>query len=194
MGIENERKILLDTSKSAQLWKDLKSARLEHGVQFMDITQGYLSGSARIRHVVPHEPAAGDPRELHIFTYKTKVSGSTVEIETQISVHDYHKLMLIVKPLVLKTRAKICQGDLTWDIDFFKTPKSGQVYLMMAEVEMPEFQTEQPDLHPLLHPYALKWIDLGDKRFNNKNLANIKKVQKTLIELGIKVEDKAATK
>jgi CYTH domain-containing protein len=191
MGIENERKILLDTTKSAQLWRDLKAARSTYDVQFMDITQGYLSGSARIRHVVPHEIKDGDK---YIFTYKVKVMGSIVELESPLCPHDYHKLMLIVKPLVLKTRAKIIQDELTWDIDFFKTPKSGQIYLTMAEVEMPEFQTDQPDLHPLLHPYALKWIDLGDKRFNNKNLANIKKVTRTLEDMDIKGEIKTAAK
>lgn len=75
MGIENERKILLDTRKSDQLWQDLKHRKSELAVQFMDITQGYLSGSARVRHVVPHDPDPGSPREHHIFTYKTKVMG-----------------------------------------------------------------------------------------------------------------------
>ena len=143
----------------------------------MDITQGYLSGGARIRHIVLHGTSTADQ---YLFTFKVKVTGSVCEIECEIDPHDYHKLMLIVKPVVLKTRAKIKQGDLTWDIDFFKTPKQGQVYFLMAEVEMPEFQTDTPELHPLLHPYALKWIDLGDKRFNNKNLAHLNKVRKLL--------------
>lgn len=177
MPIENERKILLDHTKSDLLLADL---RKNPDVEFMDVTQGYLSGGARIRHVVSHKASNEDK---YVFTYKVKVMGSTVEVESPLCPHDYHKLMLIVKPLVLKTRAKIQQDDLTWDIDFFKTPKSGQVYLSMAEVEMPEFQTEVPELHPLLHPYALKWIDLGDKRFNNKNLANLNKVKKLLKDI-----------
>lgn len=174
MPIENERKLLLNHTKSELLIADLRS---HPNVEFMDITQGYLSGGARIRHIVHHKSSCEDN---YVFTFKVKVMGSTVEVESSLAPHDYHKLMLIVKPVVLKTRAKIKQGELTWDIDFFKTPKQGQVYLAMAEVEMPEFQTEQPELHPLLHPYALRWIDLGDKRFNNKNLANLNKVRKLL--------------
>ena len=183
MGIENERKILLDTRKSDQLWQDLKHRKSELAVQFMDITQGYLSGSARVRHVVPHDPEPGSPREYHIFTYKTKVVGSVCEIETLIDPHDYHKLMLITKPVILKTRAKIVQGDLTWDIDFFKMPKSGSVYFLMAEVEMPEFQTDLPTMLDVLNPYMIRWVDVGDKRFNNKSLGHLNKVKKLLKDI-----------
>lgn len=183
MGIENERKILLDTRKSDQLWQDLKHRKSELAVQFMDITQGYLSGSARVRHVVPHDPDPGSPREHHIFTYKTKVMGSTVELEHDLDPHDYHKLMLITKPVILKTRAKIVQGDLTWDIDFFKMPKSGSVYFLMAEVEMPEFQTDLPTMLDVLNPYMIRWVDVGDKRFNNKSLGHLNKVKKLLKDI-----------
>ena len=182
MAIENERKVLLDLTQVNSLLTDLRTHQAQFDVQFMDITQGYLNGSSRIRHVVPHNPQGGKD-EYHIFTYKTKVTGNTVEIETEISIHDYHKLFLVVKPVILKTRAKIVDGCMTWDIDFFKTPKSGAIYLAMAEVEMPEFKTDAPPVHQLLEPYALKWIDFGDKRFNNKNLANPNKVQKLLKDL-----------
>lgn len=194
MGIENERKLLLNVNHSQELWHTLKQHKVELGVQFMDITQGYLSGSARVRHVVPHDVPVGSPRESHIFTYKTKVVGSVCEIETLIDPHDYHKLMLITKPVILKTRAKIVQGDLTWDIDFFKMPKSGAVYFLMAEVEMPEFQTELPTILDVLSPHMIRWVDAGDKRFNNKSLSNPKKVIKHVQDMGIKHEAKAATK
>jgi CYTH domain-containing protein len=194
MGIENERKLLLNVNHSQELWRSLKQHASELGIQFMDITQGYLSGSARVRHVVPHDPEPGSAREHHIFTYKVKVMGSTVELEHELDPHDYHKLMLITKPVILKTRAKICQGDLTWDIDFFKMPKSGAVYFLMAEVEMPEFQTELPTMLDVLSPYMIRWVDAGDKRFNNKSLSNPKKAIKHLQDMGIKHEAKAATK
>lgn len=179
MAIENERKLILDTTRSQELISLLKRKRTDGSLNasFYDITQGYLSGSARIRHVVPHYPQPGQCEEHHIFTYKTKVAGSTVEIETEITTHDYHKLFLIAKPIILKTRVKFYQDAYTWDVDFFKQPKSGAVYLAMAEVEMTEFETDTPAIHDILEPYAMRWVDYGDKRFNNKNLANIKKVQ-----------------
>jgi CYTH domain-containing protein len=179
MGIENERKLLLDVQRADQLFKDLKKAVPEYGVEFFDITQGYLTGAGRIRHAVPHVPSDSS-KEAFYFTFKTKVRGATVELEQEISTHDYQKLFLIVKPWLIKTRAKIVQGSFTWDIDFFKTPKQGVVYLAIAEVEMPEFETQTPEIHPLLVPYAVRWIDQGDKRFNNKNLSNSNKVNKLL--------------
>lgn len=178
MGIENERKLLLDVNRSQEIIKHLRS---DPHIAWYDITQGYLSGSCRVRHVVPHVNPI--PDEKFIFTFKTKVRGSTVEIESDISVHDYQKLFLICKPIIVKTRAKIVCGDYTWDVDFLRKPKSGEIYLVMAEVEMPEFEPDVPAPHELLEPYAMKWIDQGDKRFNNRNLSNPKKAAKHVQEL-----------
>jgi CYTH domain-containing protein len=177
MPIENERKLILDPSGSQQLLSDLRKIP---DVKFMDITQGYLSSGARIRHIVFHGPPTEDQ---YLFTFKVKVMGAVCEIECPITPHDYHKLMLITKPVILKTRAKIVQGDLTWDIDFFKMPKSGAVYFLMAEVEMPEFQTDLPTMLDVLNPYMIRWVDVGDKRFNNKSLGHLNKVKKLLKDI-----------
>jgi CYTH domain-containing protein len=157
---------------------DIKS---DHNVEWFDITQAYLSNSCRIRHVVPH--LIHNAQETFLFTFKTKVRGATVEIENEISVHDYMKLFLIAKPVIVKTRAKILCDSHHWDVDFLRKPKSGDVYLVMAEAEMPEFATELPEIHQLLEPYALKWIDHGDKRFNNRNLSDPKKATRAVEEI-----------
>jgi CYTH domain-containing protein len=177
MPIEFERKLLLQTSSSKDLLKDLKAVP---NVEWLDITQAYVNNSSRIRHVVPH---CSTQLEKWLFTFKTKVRGSTVEIETEISTHDYSKLFLISRPVIIKTRAKIICNAYTWDIDFFRKPKSGDIYLAMAEVEMPEFERDLPDIHSSLAPYAVTWIDQGDKRFNNRNLANPKKTARSVAEV-----------
>jgi CYTH domain-containing protein len=186
MPIEHERKLILHTPQHAQLMQQLRG---DASVEWFDITQAYMSNSCRIRHVVPHR--TNYHTEQFVFTFKTKVRGATVEIESPIDVHDYQKLFLISKPVIVKTRAKITCVDHHWDVDFLRKPKSGEVYLVMAEVEMPEFTTELPDVHKLLEPYALKWIDQGDKRFNNRNLSNPKKAARAVAEI---VDAKAATK
>lgn len=178
MPIEHERKLLLQTSSSSELISKLKS---QSDVEWYDITQAYINNSCRIRHVVPHKE--GLKREQFVFTFKTKVRGSTVEIETAINTHDYQKLFLISKPVIVKTRAKIVCGTVTWDVDFLRKPKSGDIYLAMAEAEMPEFERDLPKVHDLLEPYALRWIDAGDKRFNNRNLANPKKTARAVSEV-----------
>jgi len=176
--IENERKLVLCVSDPSVLLTALKS---QPNVQVFDITQGYINGSARIRHVVPH--AAG--HEKFIFTHKSKVLGSTVEIECEVSIHDFQKLFLIAKPIIHKTRVKWQDGLNTWDVDFFRVPKTGSTYFCMAEVEMPEFETQTPEPHSFLKPYVGKWVDAGDKRFNNKNLGNPQKVLKLLKTIGL---------
>lgn len=178
MPIEHERKLILNTSQHANLMKNLRG---DTSVEWFDITQAYLSNSCRIRHVVPHH--TNYDQEQFVFTFKTKVRGATVEIENAISVHDYQKLFLIAKPVIVKTRAKIQCVSHHWDVDFLRKTKSGEVYLVMAEAEMPEFATDLPDIHKLLEPYALKWVDQGDKRFNNRNLSNPKKASKAVSEL-----------
>ena len=178
MPIEFERKLLLRTANSTSLIADLQQ---QAEVEWFDIVQAYINNSCRIRHVVPHNLIA--EKEKFVFTFKTKVRGSTVEIEQDISVHDYQKLFLISKPVVVKTRAKIVCGSHTWDIDFLRKPKSGEIYLALAEVEMPEFERQLPSVHPYLEPYAVKWITHGDKRFNNRNLANPKKTAKAVSDL-----------
>ena len=177
MAIENELKAILVLDNPGEFLKSLKK---KSKCETFDITQGYLSKSARIRHIVPHNDVKN---EQFVFTYKTKVSSETVELEHQISIHDYHKLCLIVKPIIHKTRIKCKDGVYTWDIDFFKTPKSGNIYFAMAEVEMPEFEFEAPMPLDIISPYIAKWVDPGDKRFGNKNLWNPIKVAKLLKEV-----------
>jgi CYTH domain-containing protein len=178
MPIEHERKLILHTPQHAQLLKELRG---DASVEWFDITQAYINNSCRIRHVVPHSNKCHT--EQFVFTFKTKVRGATVEIECPVGIHDYQKLFLISKPVIVKTRAKIqCDGH-HWDVDFLRKPKSGEVYLVMAEAEMPEFATELPEVHSLLEPYALRWVDQGDKRFNNRNLSNAKKAAKAVSDL-----------
>jgi len=174
--VENERKAVLKPSDPELLLHTLKR---EPNVQTVDITQGYISKSARIRHMVDHKTG----EEQHVFTYKTRVAGSVVELEQSILIHDYHKLFLIAKPVIYKTRCKFKEGAFQWDIDFFKNTKSGVIYLALAEVEMPEFCSEVPEIHSLVADSFSRWVDSSDKRFQNRNLGNKNKVVKLLREI-----------
>lgn len=176
MPVENERKAVLKPADPAEL---LHSLKRQPNVQTVDITQGYISKSARIRHMVDHKTN----EEQHLFTYKTRVAGNVVELEQSIPIHDYHKLFLIAKPVIYKTRCKFKEKDFQWDIDFFKNTKSGQIYLTLAEVEMPEFCSEVPEIHSLVAHCFGKWIEASDKRFQNRNLGNKNKVSKLLREI-----------
>jgi CYTH domain-containing protein len=171
LPIENERKVILQSDNPPLLLKSLKS---NSKCETVDITQGYLNKNARIRHVIPHD---FKKTEQHLFTYKAKVDGSVVEIETDITKDDYDKLFSIVNPVIRKTRVKCKNNNHCWDIDFFRTAQTGDIYLVMAEVEMPEFEFEIPEPLDIIAPYVVKWIEKDDRRFGSKNLHNATKVK-----------------
>lgn len=186
MPIENERKIVLKPGDYKAIITYLKKIP---GAEAQELTQGYLDGDGRIRNVVFHDEPNKDPR--YIFTYKTKVAGKTVEIETDISKHDYDKLWSIAKNKLVKTRITIPveapRHEEHWDIDFFSDPITGEFYLGMAEVELPEFIDNYWNMPLWLSDHVLYHVDHGDKRFNSKNLNNVKKVEKLLKEIQKKV-------
>lgn len=177
MPIENEFKLLLQHAHADQILNSLRSVP---GVIWSDITQAYVNNSCRIRHVVLHDQTQP---EQFVFTFKTRVRGATVEIEQNISIHDYSKLFLISKPVIVKTRAKIPCVDHHWDVDFLKKAKSGEIYCALAEVELPEFVQQVPEPHDAISPYMISWITQGDKRFNNRNLNNAQKVAKLIKDM-----------
>jgi CYTH domain-containing protein len=176
MSVENERKLLLDLTKVNDLLDILKNSSQ---AQWWDITQSYLPSACRIRHCVPHFPTSLQ-EEHYLFTYKVRVNEQTIEIETTITKDDYEKLKLITWATLHKTRAKIIDDDLTWDIDFFRS--NNEIYLNLAEVEMPEHQLECPVILPILKPYAKVWISPDDSRFNNVQLCNRQIVKQLLNE------------
>jgi CYTH domain-containing protein len=116
------------------------------------------------------------------FTYKCLVDGATVEIETDICESDFEKLSKVSFNHINKCRVKIHDGDNMWDIDFFKN-KKGEIYLALAEVEMPESCNYVPAILPILEPYAVFWVEKNDSRFASKNLSDEVSVKQMLKEL-----------
>jgi CYTH domain-containing protein len=170
--IENERKYLLCVDPDIY-FKQLK----EHlKADCYEIQQGYLSGHARVRHLLRHDTRT----EQYVFTYKKKVAGNIVEIETDIDQADYARLWTVVKNVVYKTRAKIKFEENIWEIDFFKDKRTGSIYFVMAEVELPEDMLEPNSIPEFVQEHLYYKVPLNDPRFKNKNLSNKKKVLKAL--------------
>jgi CYTH domain-containing protein len=96
-------------------------------------------------------------------TIKGKATGrSRSEFEYTIPVADAREMLqtLCVRPFIEKTRYKISQGDLIWEVDEFTGANQG---LIIAEVELEseEQEIELPD-----------WIDreVTDAKYYNANL------------------------
>lgn len=169
MPIENERKYVLDVEQDERAArKFLASLQDLPGTKVYEFNQGYLEGSCRIRQSMPWSV---DEQTVNYFTYKTKVNGEQVEIETQISEVDFDLLWLKVSKIVTKIRVVVptLNGDV-WEVDFFRMANRKGFYLVMAEVELPQ-GVEKPNLLPaFIQSNLLHEVTFGDKRFNSKNL------------------------
>jgi len=162
MPIENERKFVLDDLSGAL------EARLaaRPGVKRTYLHQAYLDASGlRIRSI---EAADGTQR---IFSYKRLVDDQVVEIETEISALDFGRLWKIRREALQKARYSWPDGRFRWDVDFFKT-EDGRTYFALAEVEMPETETQPPSPPDVLAPHVLLLARRNDQRFTSKRLAD----------------------
>ena len=147
MATEIERKFLVKGDK----WRSLG-----RGTGYR---QGYISTketgtTVRVRVV-------GDRGYLTI--KGTTVGASRAEFEYPIPVEDAREMLntLCDRPLIEKTRYKIQQGELTWEIDEFAGENQG---LILAEVEL-EDENQTVELP--------EWIEreVSDPKYFNVNLA-----------------------
>jgi len=145
MAQEIERKYLLKGTK----WRSLAVGK--------EYCQGYIptvgERTVRVRII-------GDEGYL---TIKGKTIGrARSEFEYPIPVEDAREMLntLCVHPLIEKTRYKIQQGDLTWEVDEFSGENKG---LIIAEVEL-KTEDQQIDLPD--------WIDreVTDIKYFNSSL------------------------
>ncbi|MED5238071.1 MAG: CYTH domain-containing protein [Pseudomonadota bacterium] len=129
MALEIERKFLV---RDTDITDTLAGERL---------TQGYLShdknATVRVR-------IAGDSAWL---TIKGKTEGATrSEFEYPVPVEDANAMLneLCGQGVIDKTRYRLPQGDLCWEIDVFHGDNEG---LIVAEIELPSEDTtfDRPD-------------------------------------------------
>ena len=146
MGKEIERKFLLANDS----WRGQV-----HGKRYR---QGYLSTlkerTVRIR-------TAGD--HGYITVKGISVGASRLEYEYEIPLADANEMLdkLCERPLVEKTRYRIPQGDIAWEIDEFEGENRG---LITAEVELKDEDQK------VSFPGWLGKEVTGDPRYFNANL------------------------
>jgi adenylate cyclase len=147
MGIEIERKFLVDTTK----WK-----AAEAGTR---IVQGYLC-SAKERTV--RVRLAGEEARLTIKGEALGISRS--EYEYPIPTNDAHEMLdrLCERPFIDKTRHLVDYAGRTWEVDVFHGDNEG---LVVAELEL-----EAADARVELPPWTAKEVS-EDRRYSNSYLA-----------------------
>ncbi len=180
MPIENERKFVLD-DLSGTLEARVAACP---GVSRSYLQQAYLDTSGlRIRAI---ESAGGTKR---VFTFKRLVDDQVVEIETEISADDFQRLWMTRRESLHKARYSWRDGRFLWEVDFFKAD-DGCTYFALAEVEMPETETEPPSPPDILAPHVLLLAPRNDPRFTSKRLAD--RVHAEQLLAAVKEKGKAA--
>lgn len=129
MPRENEVKYILDDARG-----DLEGhlAASPDWVAY-DVLQAYLGKGTRIRRFTP---LAGGAVE-YVFSFKRRVDGEAVEIETPMAERDFLQLLPTAETVLSKRRYKLQDRDVAWDVDFLKAA-GGDTYCALAEAEMPE--------------------------------------------------------
>jgi len=172
MPTENERKYILDISCA----KDIENASFDR----YEISQGYLIATrgitVRIRRFVKSSGKIN-----YFFTLKVTTSGRVIEIEKSIDQRDFDDLWNIALNKLEKTRY-ILKSDDVWEVDFFKDYKD-QVYMCVAEVELPEDQYEPFSIPSIIQKRLLYSVPLTDTRFSNKLLGDARYASQLLKEI-----------
>lgn len=146
MGKEIERKYLV----KGDSWRA--------GAKGKHYRQGYLS---TVKERTVRVRTAGD--KGYITVKGITVGDSRSEYEYEIPLSDANEMLdnLAEKPIIEKTRYRIPQGDVTWEIDEFEGENKG---LIVAEVELKD-EDQKVDLPD--------WIGKevsNDPRYFNANL------------------------
>jgi CYTH domain-containing protein len=189
MPIENERKYVLLPKSDIGYMTDLELL----GTTTVDkIYQAYLPGNARIRKIV-NKYAYGylDPETQEYvpadsvmkFTYKLATHGGLVEIETDLSQSDFDNLFPIAQRKIVKTRITVPEGDLNWEVDFFHDEYNNNLYLIMAEVELPEGVDAPSTIPSFITDHLLYAVERNDRRFDNANLSDADGVRATIAHI-----------
>lgn len=173
MPIENERKFVLN-EQAVSLEAELGAMQ---GVARHLLRQAYLDAPGlRIRSL------EGEGKTDHVFTYKRTIDGQVVEIETGLSAVDFGRLWTQRKETLVKVRYSWTEGAYHWDVDFFKRD-DGSTYFAMAEVEMPEEQSEPPPPPDFLARHLLFVSPALDPRFTSKRIADQAHAARLLAEI-----------
>ena len=144
--------------------KEIERKYLVKGNQWKTLAQGMVYRQGYIPTVGKQTVRVRIVGNQGYLTIKGENVGSTrSEFEYPIPVQDAEEMLhtLCDRPLIEKTRYKIPQGDLVWEVDEFAGENAG---LVIAEVELQE-ENQQIELP--------EWIErqVTDPKYYNSNLA-----------------------
>lgn len=167
MPIENERKYVLFPT----IERKLPLGDFSH-----KITQGYIKNSGegvqiRLRKVEIYQGETKfDTRRF--FTLKSKNADFTsTEVEMHLSESDFNAIWPKVHCQLTKTRYKVHEDSLCWEIDIFHGPDDN--YFWMAEIELPSKQKWPASTPDYIEQNLLYKVPLTDERFSSRKLYDV---------------------
>jgi len=146
------------------------------------IKQGYLAFSrgmsCRVRCSTEHG------KDRWTLTFKQKVAKRTIEVEKKLDVRDGGDLWAVAVGKLTKDRHVFHHGGVNWELDLFRS--DSETYFVMAEVELSENSPRPDSVLPIIRPYLLYEVPLGDDRFSSKRLGDVKYARQLYAELAVK--------
>jgi CYTH domain-containing protein len=128
-----------------------------------DLKQGYLPDGWRLR-----DENGEYTRTMKIWS---DAMNAMDEDENDISREEFESGWPDCGDKLQKTRYKKQIGDEEWVVDFFRKD-NGEVYFVMAEVEMPVGREAPLSMPKAIEDYIVYRPDKTDPRFLSKNLAD----------------------
>ena len=163
MPIENERKYVLHSSIEEEL-KDKPCHKIKQGY-IQNSAEGLQVRLRKVKHYIDNKKV--DTKR--IFTLKSKNTNFTsTEIETDLSKEDFDAVWPKVHQSLIKTRYKIEEGKLCWEIDVFHGVNGN--YFWMAEIELPDTQEWPKSVPDYIKEHLLFKVPLTDGRFSSRKL------------------------
>jgi CYTH domain-containing protein len=184
MPVENERKYVLTLEPERILSEVFWSPESDRLPDIFVFDQFYLDNRCRIRR---RENIQGLNINNDTFTYKKKVNGQTIEIETSISAVDFDKLRQVAEKGLSKVRVVFDAGAYTWEVDFFVPTDTEGVpikerilysYLIMAEVELDENEVAPDHIPACILDNLVYSVPEEDSRFKSSRLTEPQETRK----------------
>lgn len=167
MPTENERKYVL-VNEPFVLDTIAKQAK-----KILTIEQAYIQSGKHWNFRVRKTFGIHYDDPIYHATYKHKIDGRVIEIQTKLDERDYRDLSKeTISTIVHKTRYVIPAGALKWEVDFFYASKRTQPYFVLAEIELPERVSRPPLIPNFISDHLILAVSEDDGRFSSKKLAD----------------------
>ncbi len=167
MPTENERKFVLFNEPI------VLSNIAQQATRILSIEQAYIQSGKKWNFRIRKTFGIHYDEPIYHATYKHKIGGRVVEIETALDERDYDDLFSQARTVLNKTRYVIPAGSLRWEIDFFYDVRRSNVYFVLAEVELPENVSKPPYIPSIIQDHLLFEVPEDDNNFSSVKLTDM---------------------